>query len=213
MPSYFSIIIELISICFAIFFIGNKRGWIFIFIPYLLLTVTVELIGYVLDNIYLKSNHFIFNLYYPFFAGFNFWVLHHCINLIKKISGWIWFMLVTIDVLVYLIEFIVNKFTSFVQHTNIVTMLLLTIICCYYYYILLKQDKYFSLAKYYPFWLVSGIFIFCFGSTMCSIFYIQLMQIKHKYNIPIRIILYFIFNIFLYGFWSYSFVCFGRKKK
>jgi hypothetical protein len=62
-----------------------------------------------------------------------------------------------------------------------------------------------------PFWIVTGLFFFNFGSIACNLFFDYLMVKIPKEYIPINYIIFTVLNFILYGCWSYAFICRYRQ--
>ena len=208
MPNFFTVSIVAEVICFLVALICLLKAQNLVWrsmVLYLLLTCVTEITGLYIAK-QTQNNHWLYNIFLFFEAGFTFLMLA---NLLGKyvnckpiiIPG------VAIFIVFYVYGFINHGvyFYNYAAYTVISVMFVLYSL--YYYYLLLKDDVYIDL-KYSPeFWWVAGTLLFYFANTGCNIFYNQLFSIMIS---PKHHLTYFIFkalNIILYGCWSYAFIC------
>jgi len=81
-----------------------------------------------------------------------------------------------------------------------------------YFFLLLKDEEFIDLKFHPAFWWVGGAIIFYFGGTLAN-FFDDIIQQKFLGRFNTRYIIYTTLNLFLYGFWSYSFICRARQRK
>jgi len=106
----------------------------------------------------------------------------------------------------YVYDVFNKSFWIFSQDTYTLLSVLIVLYGFIFYYYLLTDDSYIDLKYSSAFWWVSGIMIFCFGSMACNIFEERLNHVM----VSGHHLAYYIFrvlNVFLYGFWSFSFIC------
>jgi len=106
----------------------------------------------------------------------------------------------------YVYDVFYKSFWIFSQDTYTLLSVLIVLYGFIFYYYLLTDDSYIDLKYSSAFWWVSGIMIFCFGSMACNIFEERLNHVM----VSGHHLAYYIFrvlNVFLYGFWSFSFIC------
>jgi hypothetical protein len=208
MNAYLSINILVELICFIIACIclsGDKSTTWKSWIVYLLITCTTEITGKILRHAHdTHLNEFIYNIYILFEAGFTTALLSKILcpytNAKPVIYGGL-----SLLILLYIIEIVQHGVYVFNNMTTTVMSVLFVLYGLYYYYLLLKDERYIKLKRHAPFWWVTGIVFFYFGSTVSnlifSIIVVEDNSDTFRYNI------YLSLNILLYSFLSYSFLC------
>lgn len=203
-------IIESICLIFSIIFlINDKLKFWRIVIAYMVLVPSTELLGKHIAHTY-HNNIWIYNIYSLFEAAFVLYALNYFLKDYIKIQRWIigTFLLI-------LSVFIIYTFINGISAYNSLMISMMSVFFCIYallyFYLLLKDEAYVDLKFHPAFWWVGGVLIFYFGSTLANFFddYFRI-QIHGK---SLRYFVYTIINIFLYGFWSYSFICRARQRK
>ena len=208
MSEYLSINIIVELICFIIAIIcltGDKsttwKSWII----YLFITCVTEITGKILRHAHdTHLNELIYNIYILFEAGFITALLSNIISRYTNTKPVIYGGL-SLLMFLYMIEVIQHGIYIFNNMTTTVMSVLFVLYGLYYYYLLLKDEQYVKLTCHAPFWWVTGIVFFYFGSTVSnlifSIIVIEDNSDSFRYNI------YLSLNILLYSFLSYSFIC------
>jgi hypothetical protein len=114
---------------------------------------------------------------------------------------------------IYTYECFTQPFTIFHNYSWIFFSFSMIVACGLYYYLLLMDDEYINLGLHTPFWFVTGIFVYFFGSSVCTLLFKQLMRINIVEGISIRYLLFILFNFILYSCWSYAFLCKYKQTK
>jgi hypothetical protein len=213
MPFPFAILFEAICLALSIFLLsGKKAGWWRNFIWFLLLTVLVETSAYsivVLSHMK-SSNHWLHNLFLPIEVSFIGWVLNKISS--SYFNSKLWLMAgLAIFILAYFYESIKSGFLEYSSIANSIASVWIILICCLYYYYLLKEEEYINITTHPSFWIVSGCFLFYFGTTACNLFYFYLESINVQQRSPVRFYIFEAFNFIMYGSWSYAFLCKYRQ--
>jgi hypothetical protein len=209
LSSYFSLntIVELIGLVTALVCLTRDKelAWRLI-VVLLAVTYVGETFGrFIYMNKIAASNHWVYNMLLFFQVG----IIHIMfINLFRQylISRWLLGAGAALICLCFGYDMLQNGFFEYSNHTYTLFCILIIIYGFRYFYKLLSDDNYVELKHFPPFWWITGILLFSFGSTACNIFYKQL-------DIPLlggHHLTYYIFrilNIILYGFWSYAFIC------
>ena len=206
-----TLFVEIVCLSFALFLIRRFTGFWLYLLLYLIITVITELGGYawvfVLNH---QSNHWIYTAYLPLSTFLISAVLHQLTSSVKLrsliISGYVLFFIG------YLYEVTRTSFTSYPRYSNLFISLVIALVCLVWYYQLLKDEKYVQLISYPPFWIVSGLFLFYFGSTACNLFFTYLVDINKGINKPVRGMIFTVLNFIFYGCWAFAILCRYRRK-
>jgi hypothetical protein len=213
MPFPFVVILELFCLISSILFLTDKiAGWWRYFIGFLLLTVSIETIAYLMvsSSPSTKSNHWLHNLFLPVEILCIGYALNKICESYFNSKLWLFTGLGAFSSL-YLYESINSNFKEYSFAANATASFWIALVCCLYYYYLLKQDEYIAITKDVSFWIISGCFLFYFGTTACNLFYFYLQHINVEQNKPVRLIIFSVLNFILYSCWSYAFLCKYRK--
>ncbi|MFA6248808.1 MAG: hypothetical protein WC615_17830 [Mucilaginibacter sp.] len=184
-----------------------------LFIPFLLLTCVVEVIGiYVREFVHIP-NYAIYNFYILFECVFTSYFFFYLYKAYQYKLKWllVWFALFAV---MYIAELLYNNFSNFVSVTASVMSVVFVLASLYFYYLKLKDEHFEPLVFSAPFWWVSGTLFFYFGSTVCNNFskYLAMYEIiAYKYSV--RYLIFNLLNIIMYIFWSYAFICRYRQRK
>ncbi|RYY56645.1 MAG: hypothetical protein EOO09_05815 [Chitinophagaceae bacterium] len=205
--------IELASFLFCIASLRGQRDWWRIFTWYMLFTVLLELAGFLLYFHLFKgsSNEWLYNLRFPVEMAFFAWFFLKTMAAYRIrpqwfITGW------ALVVAAWMYESYTDRFMGYSDSANLLASVLIIISCCVFYYQLLRAKEYVDLPSWPPFWIVSGLFIFYFGSTGLNVFSDRLSAIYRTTGIPIRFIIMVVLNFILYTCWSYAFICIKRNR-
>ncbi len=207
------ILIESICLILAFTYLRNEnnRYWR-LTIWFLFITVLVEITGfYVLRKILHTSNAWIYNFYSLVKIGYVGFILYHFLS--EYIKKPIYLLVgLSIPLISYLIETFGHGIMVYHSITNTIMSVIFVVYGWYYFYLLLRSPDYVNLSEHAPFWWISGLSFFCFGSVVCDLVYLRI----NIYIDGIHTLRYYIFivlNILLYSFWSYSYLCRHRIVK
>lgn len=203
----FNLFIEVLCFTLALLFLKNSKAGLWkYFKMYMLLTVLIEATGWLLRTYWHVNNQWLYNIFAPIQAFFLFWVFYKIYP--KQFNSKLFLGICAAAFsIVYVIECFRHPFTIFNNNSWIVFSFSIIIACGLYYYFLLKDDEYINLAVHPPFWFVTGVFLYFFCSSVCTLFFSQLVRINIMQNISLRYLLFILFNLILYGCWSYAFLC------
>lgn len=207
------ILIESVTLVFAFIYLRKDHDsyWKLV-IWFLLITVLIEITGfYVLRKILQVNNAWLYNIYTLLKMGFvGSMLIHFLSNYVKKP------LYLLMGLLIPLISFLVESADHgiLVYHsvTNTIMSVIFVIYGWYYFYLLLKSSEYVKLSSHAPFWWISGISFYCFGSVVCDLVYFRI-SIKIDGPHTLRYYIFIVLNILLYGFWTYSYICRQRITK
>ncbi|RNL50280.1 hypothetical protein [Pedobacter jejuensis] len=203
--------LEVICLIFSLIFLtkDKSRFWL-ITIAYLVVVVITELFAKYCGRTY-HNNLWVYNIYTIFEAGYICYGLYYFINDYINLKK---FLIATYILIIAIFSYFTFRYGILAY--NAVTVSIMSVIfviyTLLYFYLLLKDENYVDLKFHPAFWWIGGVLIFYFGGTIANIFD-EIIQQKFlgKYNT--RVIIYFTLNLFLYGFWSYSFTCRARQRK
>lgn len=207
------IIIEGTCLLAALLFLRKTKGWWGWFIAFLAAVVLIELTATYLWNELKRSTFPVYNFgYFPIYFAFSSFLLYRLCRPLFKIQPWI-SLITGLIAVSYLTENIWNHFESLSVKTFLLANVCYIVIACCYYYHLLNDEAFVDIKRHPPFWIITGLLFFCFGSTANYIFYDILKEIYLKYNLLLRQYLMIVVNFLLYGCWSYAFLCKYREMK
>lgn len=203
-------IAELIALVAALFILSNKKtGYWSFFIPYLLITILIESAGYYY-RVELKKPNYPFYNFFMFaqllFFAFLFYKFHQS----KRIKQWV-SILVIVFVLVFITEGIINSFASYNKYSRQFLSIFVVLFSCTFFFSILKDDTIKSPVRYPPFWIVTGLFFFYFGSIAMFAFFDKVSQIKLSGNISFYTLVMGCLSCILYGSWIIGFICMKKQ--
>jgi hypothetical protein len=202
------LLIEFICLVIAYTNLPKHTNWRK-FVWFLYLIVAIEITGYITYFIFHQKNHWVYNIYLLISTPSYCIILSYMCKPFFKAN-----LIIFLGFLVFSGLFLYETFTvGFLQYANMSSnfnAVFFMIICCLFYHFLLKSDGYINLSIYPPFWIITGMFFFHFGSTGCNLFAKYLIQLNQKMHTPLRYSIFIILNFILYSCWSYAFIC---KKK
>lgn len=211
-----SLVFEILSLLTAVIcYLQKGNGLIRLFIPFLLLTVIVELLGR--WAIYPKGlgKYGLYNLFTAvefIFYGFVFFI-----NLENKYFKQIVLFFLpffTIAALLNLL-FIQGLNKTFNSYTLVFGSFFIVIFCCFYFYESVSTDKIdLRLSRQPFFWISSGLLIFYLGSVIINALFQYLSSTEFKLEgIKIYTIINRSLNVILYTFFSIAFFLCPNNKK
>ncbi|MDN3582456.1 hypothetical protein [Mucilaginibacter flavus] len=197
-------------ICFLaalIFLIKDKDPAWKLFIPYLLLTCITEFTGVYMNRIAHIYNYPLYNAFLLFECGINSYIFYNLYKPYKKTGKWliVWYCAF---IVMFIAELFSTHFTTFVSTTATIMSVVFVFASLYFYYLKLMDENFEPLMFSAPFWWISGVLFFYFGSTACNVFFDYLAKsaiIIHGHSI--RYYIFNLLNVILYSFWSYAFLC------
>ncbi|WP_231458926.1 MULTISPECIES: hypothetical protein [unclassified Pedobacter] len=169
-----------------------------------------EIIAKYMGRVY-RNNIEVYNTYTLLEMSFIFYAFHHFLKEYIKIKKIILANYILI-LIIYFTHIFIYGYKAYNAVTVSVMSVFFVIYALLYFYLLLKDEKYIDLKFHPAFWWVGGTLIFYFGSTLAN-FFDDIIQTKILGNLNPRLLIYTTLNFFLYGFWSYSFICRARQRK
>lgn len=182
-------------------------------IPYLLLTCLVEIAGIYIRRVLVMPNFAVYNVFLLFECSVTSYLFYNLYKPYGYKIKWIitWF---ATFLAMYMLELVLNHFGNFVTVTASVMSVVFVMASLYFYFLKLRDEHFERLIYSAPFWWVSGVLFFYFGSTTCNLFFDYLIQYEFiTYNHSIRYIIFNVLDIVMYFFWSLAFICRYRQRK
>jgi hypothetical protein len=204
----YTLFVEVI-VCIVYLFYAKKETRKFNLIKWLLvITVLFETTGVIVFNVFHQKNQWLYNLYLPVEMIFSGLIIKECSKPYLNTGGWLPALLILLLVS-YGTEIGYNGFFQYCYLTNSLFSVFVVTACCIYYHRLLNDDSHKApdLLTYSRFWILTGMFIFCFGSTACNLFFKHLASASTTQLKSFRYILLLFLNTINYGLWAYALLC------
>ncbi|MES2265654.1 MAG: hypothetical protein V4520_02760 [Bacteroidota bacterium] len=210
----FNTVSEFLCLLAAIIFLYREKSIAWkLFIPFLLLTCSVEVAGIYMREIMQVRNYPIYNLYLIFECGFTSYFFFYLYQAYRYRPIWLftWLSLFTV---MYATDMVSHGGKLFAGDTATVMSVVFVLASLYFYYLKLKDPHFVPLIHSAPFWWVSGTLFFYFGSTVCNTFFTYLSNYESiTYSRSIRYIIFNVLDVTMYIFWSYAFICRYRQRR
>lgn len=204
--------VEIVCLFAAITYLRKITDWYHYFIPFMTCIVGIELIGYVTSILEIK-NHLLYNfemLLEIIFIPYAFYKMF--LEVRAKNPSWIRYVVIATIVL-FVAELVYRRFAGYASISKVATAVTFVIYAGIYFYYLIRLPHYHRLLAYPDFWIAAGVFIFNFSGTTIGVFFKELMNINVMEGIQLWYFVAFGLNIFLYGCWTYAFLCKFRLGK
>lgn len=203
-----NIFLELCCFICALFLIKKEVQWR-LFIPYLLIVLTVESMA-VLLYLSNQKNSIIYFYYIPLMHIFNVYQLYK-ISKIKRKQLYLICLMSIVTLTVFGIETVANGTEGLPPYFFTLNNIYISGFCFYYLKKTLQSDIYENLLTKPEFWIVIGLLIHGFGSIVCFMFLEPLNHLYRETGLPLRQYIILFLNFFLYSSWSYAFICKYRQ--
>jgi hypothetical protein len=205
-----SVCAELVTLATALVTISNRRfGYYKAFTPYLIIILLTEFAGYYYKEVLHKPN-------YPFYNGlmlvqvlfFSFLFYQFLQSARSRV-----FILTCIILFLffYLYETIRNDLSAYNKISRVSLSAIMVFLSCLFYFAIIRQEGVNNPLQYPPFWIVTGLFIYYFGSVTMFAFYDRVSQIKLAGTLSFYNVVMGCLSSILYGSWINSFIC--RRKQ
>lgn len=207
----YNLLIEFCCFLVYLYFCKPGIGKIYtILFWFLLFTIIVESVGYYLRYFLSINNQWVYNIYVVvemiIIASLLGELIGPFFN-IRRVNRWVGILLFSS----YTIETISTHFQKYASITNSLFSVYVVIMCCLYFYYFLHSEEDIPILVHPPFWLISGLFFFYFGSSACNLFFDYLAMVNLQHARPLRYFIMLLLNFLLYGCWGYAIVC--QKKQ
>lgn len=196
------------ALLFSLLILKERQVWK-IFFPYLLVVLITESYGAYLrlSGIF---NSYVYNIFMPIYL-YTFSLILLYILKAEKLLRYKYLLLSSI-VLFYV--FILYRFgiSKLLSEILVTSNFIFSILCLIYLYRLMSDNLSINILKLPEFWIVVGILVYSFGSITVWLFMGLLNTIYQTMQLPLRQIIMLFLNGFLYGSWSYAFLCKYQQK-
>ena len=200
-----AIIAEMIALVAAtLAFFRLKDGYWGLFIPYMFIVLAVETSGY-LFRINKLPNYILYNgllalqlvfftyLFTKFFDPEKF-------RRSLLIAGGVF-------IIMFLAESTSLGFASYNRISRLAFSWYIVFWSLLFYFELLRNDRIFAPIRYAPFWTITGLFFFYFGTAVMFSFQDVVSKIKLTGNISFYTLVMSCLSCILYGCWIIGFIC------
>lgn len=197
-------------LCGIIFLIKDKDRFWNIALMYIFIVCISEVTAKYFAKTY-RHNSEIYNVHMLFEVSFISFAFNNLLKDYIEVKKWM-LTIYLIILSVYITHAFIYGFSAYNALTVSIMSVVFVIYSLLYFYVLLKDENYIDLKFHPAFWWVGGTLIFYFGTTLAN-FFNDIIQIKILGNLNPRHVIYTTLNFFLYGFWTYSFICRARQRK
>ena len=197
------------SLCLAgaVFYLRKERGTFWPgFLPFLAVTLAVELIGKYIGGFLHRPNTGLYNIYLIGDIGFVSWVLYRCYPGRRRWRPWFIGGFAGMAG-IYFLELFLSHGKTYNSSTDSLSSFVFVFACGIYYFLLLRQDRYDDLLKMPAFWIVTGLFLFNFGTMVIDLFPEELLSLYLGRTVSLRSAIVVFLMAILYGCWIYAFRC------
>ena len=197
------------TICFlcGVFFLRNTGDVVWNTVRwFMLFTVINECVVTIIGHVYHKHNMWLVNIYtlvnFPTMS----WILYR-FSRRQKSSLIIFCISLFLFISCFITEIFYKGIFEYTVASNILSDILLFATCNRFFYLLLKDDSWIDIQRHAAFWFVTGLLLFSLCATIADVFDGQLASLYIFPHVSLYYILYMVFNLILYGCWSFSFIC------
>lgn len=203
---------EIITLVSSLCLVIRKRaGYWRLFILFLSITVLIEWTGFYYRTMLKQPNYPFYNflmilqllfytlLFYKFFP--------------VKQTRLILFLTVGIFLAFFIMEGVFNSFTVYNIYSRQVLSAFVVIFSCIFYFSILKRDDVVNPVQYPPFWVVTGLFFFYFGTITMFAFYPTISKIKFNGGVSFYNLVIGSLSCILYGSWIIAFLCHRKQTR
>lgn len=203
-----NLIFVTVALLFAILILKERQVWK-LFFPYLLIVLITESYGAYLrlNGIF---NSYVYNIFMPIYLYTFLLILLHMLRA-RKLLQYRYLFLSGI-VLFYVFVFYRFGISKLLSEILVTSNFVFSILCLIYLYRLMRDSLSINILRLPEFWIVVGILMYSFGSITVWLFMGLLNNIYKTMQLPFRQIIMLFLNGFLYGSWSYAFLCKYRQK-
>ncbi len=203
-------IAELAALAVACYFLLTKKaGYWRLFALYAAVLLLAEFAGFYMRTELRQPNHVVYNLLMLLQCAFFLYLLHafHQSLRIRK------FIVVASVVFLglFLLESVIHQFDAYNKYSRQYLALALVFFSCTFYFTLLKNDKVKSPLSYPAFWIVTGLFVYYFGTVVMFAFFDDVSKLKRTGNLYFYTIVMGSLSFILYGSWIIGFIWKGKQ--
>ena len=197
--------------CFiaSLLFLDKKTTYWRFFQLFLVLTISVETIGWYMNQIIkVKTNVLPFNILMLIRITFFIWLLTKAPEM-KSLTK-LKFLIPLFGILGLMNLFFIQKLWVYNWYTQLLGDIIVVIMAVYFLFSVLKAPEYKDLFNYEYFWLANGLIVSSMGSILLYYFGNSLYQYYKETKIPVYNYLNSVLNVVLYGSLIIAFI--SRRK-
>jgi hypothetical protein len=205
-----AVCMEILALIAAIVCLTSKRsGYWALFLAFLLITLSIEGFGYYYKVILKLPNYIFYNMlmliqvvFFSFlfnrFSKKNYNKILLAIGLIAFIT-------------LFIIEGLKSSFDTYNKMSRISLSYHVVFFSCLFYFNLLRDDSISSPLRHPPFWIITGLFFYYFGTAIIFSFFSTVAKIKLGGNISFYNLIMGTLSFILYSTWVIAFI--WKKKQ
>lgn len=192
-----------------VFPVTDKAGYWRLFTLYCAVLLLAEFTGFYMRTVLVQPNHVLYNLLMLLQAAFFLYLLHrfHQSAVVRKYIS----MAAIAFMLLYTTEAVVYEFGAYNKYSRQFLALMVVLFSCTFYFTLLKNDRVKSPLTYPDFWIVTGLFVYYFGTFVIFVFFDDVSKIKLTGNLSFYTLVIGSLSFILYGSWIIGFI--WKKKQ
>ena len=203
-------IAELAALLAAVLFLFSKKAdyWR-LFVLYCAVLLLAEFAGFYMRTVLEQPNNVIYNLLMLLQAAFFLYLMYrfHQSVQVRKAIG----IAGLLFLLLYISESVLQEFSAYNKYIRQYLALAIVFFSCTFYFTLLKNDEVKSLLSYPAFWIVTGLFVYYFGTVVMFAFFDDVSKLKRSGNSYFYTIVMGCLSFILYGSWIIGFI--WKKKQ
>lgn len=203
-------IAEFAALLAALFFLVTKKaGYWRLFAMYAAVLLLAEFAGFYMRTVLVQSNNLVYNVLMLLQAAFFLYLLYR----FHESAQWKKYIVLAAIafVLLYVSESVAQEFAAYNKYSRQFMALLIVLFSCTFFFTLLKNDQVKSPFSYPDFWIVTGLFVYYFGSFVIFVFYEEVSKIKLTGNLTFYTFVVGSLSFILYGSWIIGFI--WKKKQ
>jgi hypothetical protein len=205
-----SVCAEITALLMAIITLFNKqKSYWFLFVIYLIITLLVEAAGFYKGALLKIPNHVFYNFLMIVQVLFFTRLFYDFIKSDAARFGLL--TALAVFILFFIGEGVAVSFSNYHGYSRMLLSCFVVIFSCIFYFSIIRQDNIENPLRYAPFWIVTGLFVYYFGSLPLFAFIKQIIQIKLSGNISFYTLVTNCLSCILYGCWITGFIC--RKRQ
>jgi len=186
--------------------------WLRLFVYFLVVDFSVQLLGYLYSVRYHKSNHFIFNILIIIEFGFYFYIFSRALHR-RDFKRFVQILAIVFFLFAGYNLVFGESFFRFNQHTNSLGALALLIICLLYFTESFMSELSINFFRTPMFWITTGLFFYYAGNGIYLSLLSYILKNDLDRNGEIYLKMTVGLNVMLYALFTIGFLCNQEWKK
>jgi hypothetical protein len=201
---------EMISLVTSLCTVTRKQaGYWSLFSLFLIITLVIEGAGFYYRAILKQPNYPFYN--FLMIVQVLFYSFLYNKFMPKRQTRFVLFMVAGLFLFFFISEGVSNSFTTYNTYSRQFLSAFIVIFSCIFYFSILKRDDIENPVKYPPFWVVTGLFFYYFGTITMFAFYPTVSKIKFNGGISFYTLVIGSLSCILYGSWIIAFLCHRKQ--